>query len=130
MRRVLPGMGVVPIAHDKNEDYGNGGGGGGGGGDWIDDNDDDNNAVRRGKLLSYLCDILAVVLMNMGTNCNLAKLLHFFSTSLMVGQCTSHAMYWTVVERTTRQMYTQARMWSCSRTDFLRRGRCQSMATI
>jgi hypothetical protein len=47
MRRVLSGMGVMPIAHDEDEDNGNEGGGGGG--NHIKDNNDGDDAVGKGK---------------------------------------------------------------------------------
>jgi hypothetical protein len=50
MRRVLSGMAVVPIAHNKAEDYGNGGRGGGG--NHIEDNNNGDDVVGKGKLLS------------------------------------------------------------------------------
>ncbi len=50
MRRVLLGMGVMLIAHDKDKDNGNGGRGGGG--NHIEDNDGGDDAVGKGKLLS------------------------------------------------------------------------------
>jgi hypothetical protein len=81
MHRVLSGMGVVPIVivHDKDQDKGNGGGGGGR--DCIEEYDNNNDAVRKGELLSSYssCGIRAVVLVNLGANCNLAKLFCFSS---------------------------------------------------
>jgi len=47
MRRVLLGIGVVPIAHDEDED--NGTEGGGGGGNHIKDDNDGDDAVGKGK---------------------------------------------------------------------------------
>jgi hypothetical protein len=57
MRRVLLGMGVVPIAHNKDKDNGNEGGGGGG--NHIKDNDNGDGVVGKGKSLSsyLLCDV-------------------------------------------------------------------------
>jgi hypothetical protein len=93
-------MVVMPIAHDKD----NGIGDGGGEGDLIDDVDDNNLAGRRGKLLSsYLCDIRAVVLVNIIAKRNLAKLFRSSSTSPMVGPWTLNATYWTIIKHACRQ---------------------------
>jgi hypothetical protein len=51
MRRVLSGMGFVPITHDEDKDNGNGGGGG----NQIEDNNDNKDAVRKGKSSSLYC---------------------------------------------------------------------------
>ncbi len=79
MKRVLSGMRVVPVTHDKDEDYGNGGTCGGGNCKEDDDNNDDG--VRKGKSSSSYssCDVCAVLLVNLGTNHNLAKLFCFSS---------------------------------------------------
>jgi hypothetical protein len=50
MRRILSGMAVVPIAHDKDEDDDNGGRGGGG--NHVEDDDNGDDAVSKGKSLS------------------------------------------------------------------------------
>jgi hypothetical protein len=50
MRRELSGMGVMPIAHNKDKDNGNGRGGGGG--NHIEDSNDGDDAVGKGELLS------------------------------------------------------------------------------
>ncbi len=80
MRRVLTGMGAVPIAH--NEDKDNSNGGESGGGNCIEDNNNNDDAVGKGKLSSLysLCNVRAIRLMNLGANCNLAKLFHFSSS--------------------------------------------------
>jgi hypothetical protein len=79
MRRVLLGMGVMPVAHDMDKE--NGTGGGGGGGSCIEDNIKGDDAVGKGTLLSSysLCNVCAVVPMNLGANRNLAKLFNFSS---------------------------------------------------
>ncbi len=60
MRRVLSGMGVVPIAHDEDED--NGTEGGGGGGNHKEENNDGDDLDGKSKLLSSysLCDVLQI----------------------------------------------------------------------
>jgi hypothetical protein len=99
MRRVLSGMGVVPIAHNKDD----GNRDRGGSGNLIDGIDNNNIAVKRGKLLSlYLCDGRAAVLLIIITKRNLSKLFCSSSTSLMVGPWTSNAMYWTIVKHACR----------------------------
>jgi hypothetical protein len=79
MRRVLLGIGIVPIAHDEDKDNCNGGGGGSC--NCIEDDNDCDDAVGRGKSSSsYLsCGVRAVVPMNLGANSNLARLFHFSS---------------------------------------------------
>jgi hypothetical protein len=52
IRRVLLGMGVVPIAHDKDKDYGNGAGVKDG--NHIEEDNDGDDAVRGKFLSSYL----------------------------------------------------------------------------
>jgi hypothetical protein len=66
MKRVLSGIGVVPIAHDEDKDNDNGGGGGGG--NHIEDDDNGDDAVGKGKLLSsyLLCDIKQICLQERG----------------------------------------------------------------
>ncbi len=60
MRRILLGMGVVPITHDKDKDNYNGSKRRGS--NCKEDDDDNKNAVRKGKSLSsYLsCNRLRV----------------------------------------------------------------------
>jgi hypothetical protein len=50
MRRVLPGMGVVPFVHDEDKDNGNGWGCEGG--NHIENNNDGDDVVEKGKALS------------------------------------------------------------------------------